>query len=69
MSRSRLIDKWEEDLRGLPDTQVRERQQLARKRAADCLQPGMGRNPKAARMWRQKAGQADAELERRGLIP
>jgi hypothetical protein len=67
MSRSRLIDKWEQDLRGLSDSQVRERQALARKNAADSLQPGMGRNPKAARMWRQKADQADAELERRGL--
>jgi hypothetical protein len=69
MSRSRLIDKWESDLRGLSDDQVRERQQLARKNAAESLQSGMGRSPKACRMWRRKAEQADAELERRGLRP
>jgi hypothetical protein len=69
MSRSRLIDKWEQDLRGVSDAQVRERLALARKSAADSLKPGTGRNPKASRMWRQKAEQAEAELERRGLTP
>jgi hypothetical protein len=68
MSRSRLIDQWEADLRGLTDQGVRDRLQLATKNAADSPRPGMGRNPKAARMWREKAAQATAELERRGLV-
>jgi hypothetical protein len=67
MSRSRLIDKWEQELRGISDEQVRERLEMARQSAEDALRSGPGRNPKASRMWRQKAEQAEAELERRGL--
>jgi hypothetical protein len=67
MSRNHMIDKWEADLRGLTDQGVRDRLYLATKNAADSLQRGMGRNPKAARMWREKAAQAAAEPERRGL--
>jgi len=66
VSRSRLIDQWESDLRGLTDEGVRDRLALATKNAADSL-GGRGWNPKAARMWREKAAQAEAELERRGL--
>lgn len=69
MSRSRLIAKWEQDLRGISDEQVRERVDLARKSASDALLSGPARNPKASRMWRQKAAQAEAELEGRGLQP
>ncbi len=66
VSRSRLIDQWESDLRGLTDQGVRDRLALATKNAADSL-GGRGRNPKAARMWREKAARAEAELERREL--
>ena len=62
---SRLIDQWESGLPGLTDQGVRGRLALATKNAADSL-GARGRNPKAARMWREKA-EADAELERRGL--
>jgi hypothetical protein len=62
-----MIDKWELDLRGLTDEGVRDRLALARDHAESSLRPGSGRNPKAARMWREKAVQAEAELERRGL--
>lgn len=67
MSRSRLIDKWEQDLRGLNDQGVLDRLSLARQSEAESLRKGMGRNPKAARMWREKAAQAEAELDRRGI--
>lgn len=67
MSRSRLIDKWEEDLPGLSDDGVRDRVRMARENAADSVARGMGRNPKAGRMWRAKLQSAEAELERRGL--
>ena len=67
MSRSRMIDKWEQDLRGLTDEGVRDRLTFARDRASDSLSRGTGRNPKAARMWREKAAQAEAELTRRGI--
>jgi len=62
-----MIDKWEQDLRGLTDQGVRDRLELAQENATHSLRKGMGRNPKAARMWREKAAQAEAELERRGL--
>jgi hypothetical protein len=52
---------------GLTDQGVRDRLLFANKRVTDSLAPGTGRNPKAARMWREKAAQAEAELERRGV--
>lgn len=61
-----MIDKWEQDLRGLTDQGVRDRLALARQNARASVAPGMGRNPKSGRMWREKAAQAEAELERRG---
>ena len=67
MSRSRMIDKWEQDLRGLTDQGVLERLEFAQQQAARSLRKGIGRNPKAARMWRDKADQAETELERRGI--
>lgn len=67
MSRSRMIDKWEQDLPGMTDEGVLERLGFARARAGDSLATGKGRNPKAARMWREKAAQAESECERRGL--
>lgn len=62
-----MIDRWEQDLRGLTDRGVLDRLEFANQRATDSLRKGMGRNPKAARMWREKAAQAEAELDRRGL--
>lgn len=69
MSRNRVIGKWDVDLRGLTDEGVRDRVRLASARAASSLERGMGRNPKAARMWREKLRAAENELERRGLRP
>lgn len=59
MSRNRLIDKWDADLRGLPDDGVRQRARLAHSRIEDSLARGMGRSPKA-RMWREKLRAAEA---------
>jgi hypothetical protein len=58
---------WSEDLRGLTDDGVRDRLALAQERERSSLTKGMGRNPKAARLWRDRARLAEAELERRGL--
>ncbi len=58
---------WEKDLRGLTDGGVKERIAMARRFEASSMAPGMGRNPKAARMWREKLRQAEAELDRRNL--
>lgn len=61
------IRNWEKDLRGLTFDGVKERIAMARRFEAASLAPGMGRNPKAARMWREKLRQAEAELGRRNL--
>ena len=53
-----MIDKWEQDLRGLTDQGVRNRLELAQENAAYSLRRDMGRNPKATRMWREKAARA-----------
>ncbi|WP_426561927.1 hypothetical protein ACPPVT_15960 [Angustibacter sp. McL0619] len=63
----KTIKNWEKDLPGLTDEGVRERLMMARKFERWSMDRGMGRNPKAGRMWREKIQQAEAELERRGL--
>lgn len=67
MSPRKIADKWETELRGLPDEQVRERERSAEENERSSLVPGTGRNPKAARMWRSRATAASAELDRRGI--
>ncbi len=61
----KTIRNWERDLRGLTVDGVKERIADARRFEASSMAPGLGRNPKAARMWRQILRQAEAELERR----
>lgn len=61
----KTIRNWEKDLRGLTVAGVKERIAMARRFMAAAITPGPGRNPKAARMWREKLLQAEAELERR----
>ena len=58
---------WSKDLRGLTDEGVRARLALAQDRERSSMAKGMGRNPKAGRLWRDRAHLAEAELERRGL--
>ena len=61
----KTIRNWEADLRGLSVAGVEERIAMARRFEAASMAAGTGRNPKAARMWREKLRQAEAELERR----
>lgn len=61
------IKNWGKDLRGLTDAGVQERLRIARDFERASMTKGMGRNPKAGRMWRDKIRDAEAELERRGL--
>jgi hypothetical protein len=58
---------WSRDLHGLTDDGVRDRLALARERERSSLTKGIGRNSKAARLWRDRARLAEAESERRGL--
>lgn len=61
----KTIRNWEKDLRGLTVEGVKDRVSMARRFEAAAMAPGTGRNQKAARMWREKLRQAEAELERR----
>jgi hypothetical protein len=66
---TRRIKNWARDLRGLTDSGVRDRLSLARDYERLSMSKGMGRNPKGGRMWREKVREAEAELERRCLLP
>jgi hypothetical protein len=66
VSRWKLLDTWDKDIAGLSEKELRERLKLAKDRETRSLRPGTGRNPKAARMWRQKREAVEVELERRG---
>jgi hypothetical protein len=63
----KTIKNWEKDLPGLSEAKLRERWAMARDFEASSMKRGMGRNPKAARMWREKLRATETELERRGL--
>jgi hypothetical protein len=65
MSRWKLLDHWDDDLRGLSDDQLKERLALARERERSSERKGMGRNPKATRDWRLRRQAVEAEMGRR----
>lgn len=67
MSRWMLYDNWYADLVGLSVEQLRERRAFAAQRAESAVVRGMGRNPKAAREWRERLRAVDDELLRRGV--
>lgn len=68
MSRWGLLDHWERDLPGLTLDQLHERLAMAKEREVWSMSRGRGRNPKAARRWRQLRSSAEAELERRAQL-
>ena len=65
----KTIKNWEKDLSGLSEAKLRERWAMARDSEASAMKRGMGRNPKAARMWRERLRATEAEFDRRGLRP
>lgn len=67
MSRWKLYDNWYAGLAGLSDEQLREHRAFAAERAEGAVARGMGRNPKAAREWRERLRAVDDELLRRGI--
>lgn len=69
VSRWRLLDHWDRDLRGLSAEQLRERLELAWDRERSSVRKGMGRKPKAARDWQARRKAVEAELERRADRP
>jgi hypothetical protein len=66
MSRWKLYDNWDADLSGLTIEQLVERRAFADQRQRQAETQGLGRNPKAARDWRNKRQAVDEELRRRG---
>lgn len=67
MSRWKQYDNWHAELPGLTVEQLRERRALAAERARDAVARRIGRNPKAARDWREKLRAVEDELLRRGV--
>lgn len=66
---TKWLSNWANDLRGLSDEGVRKRLAMAIEYERASMAKGMGRNPKAARMWREKIRDVEAEMERRGIRP
>ncbi len=66
MTRWKLYDNWTADLGGLTVEQLRERRSFAARRAQDAVARRAGRNPKAARDWREKLRAVEDELQKRG---
>lgn len=60
-----MLKHWERDLPGLTDEELRERLDLARRYESSSMRKGMGRNPKAARLWRDRKTAVEAEIARR----
>jgi hypothetical protein len=56
------------DLKSADDVKLAEMQRWAAAREEDADRPGMGRNPKARRRFRQFKLAAEDELDRRGLL-
>ncbi len=65
MSRWKMLNTWEADLRGLSLDQLQKRLRLAKAYEASSSRRGMGRNPKGARDWRGRRKAVEAELQRR----
>jgi hypothetical protein len=66
---TKWLRNWAADLRGLSDDGVRKRLAMAIEYERASMARGMGRNPKAGRMWREKIRDAEAEMGRRGIYP
>lgn len=65
MSLWEMFGEWENDLPHLSDSELRDRLHLARLRQADAYRLGPRRSVRARLMWRQKAEQVKAEMDRR----
>ena len=62
------VDAFLTDLPGANEARLREMRDWAEQHQASSDAPGMGRNPRARRQFRQMRDAADAELDRRGLL-
>lgn len=62
------LDSFTRDLRSADDDRLAEMHRWAKQREQESDRPGMGRNPKARRMFRQMRQAAEERLEERGLL-
>lgn len=62
------VDAFLADLPGANEARLREMRDWAEQHQASSDAPGMGRNPRARRQFRQMRDAADAELDQRGLL-
>lgn len=62
------VGSFDRELRSADDDRLTEMHRWARLREEESDRPGMGRNPKARRMFRQMRQAAEERLEERGLL-
>lgn len=62
------VDAFTADLPGADEARIREMRDWAEQQQKSSDAPGMGRNPRARRQFRQMRDAADSELDRRGLL-
>ena len=62
------VDQFTADAQRADDNRLREMRDWALAEERDSDRKGMGRNPKARRLFRQMQEAADEELDRRGLL-
>ena len=62
------VGSFDRELRSADDDRLTEMHRWARQREEESDRPGMGRNPKARRMFRQMRQAAEERLEERGLL-
>lgn len=62
------VDSFTRGLRSATDERLTEMHRWATEREQDSGRPGMGRNPKARRMFRQMRQAAEQQLDERGLL-
>ena len=62
------VDAFTRDLRSAADDRLVEMHGWAKERGQESDAPGMGRNPKARRMFRQMRRAAEERLDERGLL-
>ncbi len=61
------VDSFEHELRSATDERLMEMHRWATEREQGADRPGMGRNPKARRLFRTMRQAAEQQLEKRGL--
>lgn len=62
------VDSFNRDLRSASRERLTAMHRWAKEREQESDRPGMGRNPKARRMFRQMRPAAEEQLDQQGLL-